>query len=71
VLLTDGLKMIAWNDVISALALVLVFEGIMPFVSPGSWRQTMLQASKLEDKTLRIIGFASMLAGVAFLYLSR
>ncbi|VAW72035.1 hypothetical protein MNBD_GAMMA10-1569 [hydrothermal vent metagenome] len=63
--------MIAWSDVISALALMLVFEGIMPFISPGSWRRTMLQAGKLEDKTLRVIGFASMLAGVVFLYLTR
>lgn len=61
--------MIAWNDVISAVALVLVIEGIMPFISPGSWRQTMLQAGKLEDKTLRILGLVSMLVGVIFLYL--
>ncbi len=61
--------MIAWNDVISALALVLVIEGLMPFISPGSWRQTMLQASKLQDKTLRMLGLVSMLMGVIFLYI--
>lgn len=63
--------MIAWNELLSALALVLVIEGIMPFISPKGWRDTMLQASKLEDKTLRIIGFASMLIGAVFLYLMR
>ena len=63
--------MIAWNELFSALALVLIIEGIMPFISPGSWRQTMLQASQLPDKTLRIIGLASMLFGVVLLYLMR
>lgn len=63
--------MIAWNDLLSALALVLVFEGIMPFISPQGWRNTMLQASQLPDKTLRGIGFGSMLIGVVLLYLMR
>ncbi len=60
--------MIAWTDLFAALALVLVIEGIMPFISPKGWRDTMLQASKLEDKTLRLIGFVSMLMGVILLY---
>jgi len=63
--------MIAWNDLLSALALMLVFEGIMPFISPQGWRNTMLQASQLADKTLRIIGFISMLIGVVLLYTMR
>jgi len=63
--------MIAWNELFSALALVLVIEGLMPFISPKGWRETMLQASRLEDKTLRTIGFVSMLFGVVLLYLMR
>lgn len=63
--------MIAWDDLISALALVLVIEGIMPFISPRSWRQTMLQASQLPDRVLRIIGLGSMLLGVVLLFLMR
>lgn len=63
--------MIAWDDLLSAMALVLVFEGIMPFISPRGWRNTMQQASQLPDKTLRSIGFASMLLGVVLLYLMR
>ena len=63
--------MIAWNDLLSALALMLVFEGIMPFISPRSWRNTMLQASQLPDKTLRGIGIVSMLIGVILLYIMR
>lgn len=63
--------MIAWNELLSAMALVLVIEGIMPFISPNGWRQTMLQASQLEDKALRSIGLASMLAGAVLLYVMR
>ena len=63
--------MIAWVDIFSALALMLVFEGIMPFISPRGWRNTMLQASQLPDKTLRHIGLASMLVGVVLLYMMR
>ncbi len=63
--------MIAWTELFSALALVLIIEGVMPFISPKGWRQTMQQASRLEDKTLRGIGFASMLLGVVLLFLMR
>ena len=63
--------MIAWNELLSALALVLVIEGIMPFISPKGWRETMLQASRLEDKTLRTIGLVSMLLGAVLLYVMR
>lgn len=59
------------EDLIRAIALVLVIEGMMPFLSPDGWRQAMLQAGRLSDKTLRIIGLCSMLAGVIVLYLSR
>jgi len=63
--------MIAWSDLLSALALVLVIEGIMPFISPKNWRNTMLQAAQLPDRSLRMIGMASMLLGVILLYLMR
>lgn len=58
-----------WDELFKALALVLVIEGIMPFVGPNKWRQTMLQASQLPDNVLRGIGLASMLLGVTLLYL--
>jgi len=58
-----------WDSIIPALALVLVFEGMLPFLSPKGWREAMSQAARLPDKTLRILGFCSMLAGVIVLYL--
>jgi uncharacterized protein YjeT (DUF2065 family) len=60
-----------WEHFLPALALVLVIEGILPFLSPGSWRDAMLQAARLPDRVLRIIGFASMMAGVIILYFVR
>lgn len=58
-----------WDDLVRALALVMVIEGIMPFIAPNGWRQAMLQAGRLSDNALRRIGLASMLAGVLVLYL--
>jgi len=60
-----------WDDLIRAVALVLVIEGMLPFLSPDGWRQAMIQAGRLPDKTLRSVGFVSMLIGVLILYLTR
>lgn len=57
------------NDLFNALALVLVIEGIMPFVMPHVWKQSMQQASQLTDNILRFVGLGSMLLGVLTLYL--
>ena len=59
-----------WDDFIRAIALVLVIEGMMPFLSPDGWRQAMIQAGRMTDKTLRSIGFVSMMIGVLVLYLN-
>jgi uncharacterized protein YjeT (DUF2065 family) len=59
-----------WESIIPALALVLVFEGMLPFMSPEKWRQAMSQAAQLPDNVLRGMGFFSMLAGVIILYLA-
>lgn len=58
-----------WDEILRALALVLVLEGMLPFISPTNWRQTMLQAAQLPNRVLRIIGLVSMLLGVLLLYL--
>jgi len=58
-----------WNQLLPALALVLVIEGILPFLSPQSWRRAMVQAAQMPDNALRLLGFFSMLAGVVVLYL--
>lgn len=60
-----------WQDFFTALALVLVIEGIMPFFNPQGWRQTMSTIAQMDDKALRIIGLVSMAVGVVLLYLVR
>jgi len=51
-----------------AVALVLVLEGFMPFVSPASWRKTFLQILQLSDGQLRFFGLASLMLGVALIW---
>ncbi len=45
-----------WTDLFSALGLMLVIEGIMPFASPASWRKMMQQVASSPDTSLRGIG---------------
>jgi uncharacterized protein YjeT (DUF2065 family) len=59
-----------WEMLVPALALVLVIEGILPFLSPRTWRDAMSQAAQLPDNALRILGLLSMVAGVLILYLA-
>ena len=62
---------LAWGDLLTALALLLVIEGIMPFVSPQSLRRMLAAAAQLDDRSLRIVGLVSMICGVVMLYLVR
>lgn len=58
-----------WQVLPVALALVFVIEGLMPFLSPGRWREMLEVARELDDRTIRAIGLGSMLFGIALLYL--
>ena len=57
-----------WQDLAAALGLMLVIEGMGPFISPGAMRRVYEQAARLDDRTLRMVGLASMVFGVVFLY---
>ena len=56
---------------LAALALMLVFEGILPLVAPRAWRETMRRVGELSDGQLRFVGLGSMLVGLAVLVLVR
>lgn len=60
-----------WSDLLSALALVMIIEGIIPFISPRGYKNTMQQLITMPDSTLRYIGFGLMIVGVVSLYLVR
>lgn len=51
-----------------ALALMLVAEGLLPFVAPRLWRETFAWLVTLPDRNLRFIGLTSMLAGTLLLF---
>jgi uncharacterized protein YjeT (DUF2065 family) len=57
------------QDLLAALALVLVLEGILPFVSPYLLRRAMLHLTEVGDSALRISGLMSMLTGAVLMYL--
>ena len=46
---------------LGAVALMLVFEGLLPFVSPGRWRAMFERATRLSDGQIRFVGLSSML----------
>ena len=58
-----------WHEFLLALALVLVVEGLLPFLNPAGFRQAMQLISQMDDKQLRISGFTSMIAGVLLMYI--
>ena len=59
-----------WGGLLDAVALLLVLEGILPFLSPSLVRRLLDRMNEMGDNALRAVGLASMVAGVALLYLS-
>lgn len=57
------------QELLTAIALVLVIEGIIPFLSPNLLRRLMFQVVQQNNRVLRISGFVTMLVGVILLYL--
>lgn len=60
-----------WDDLFRAVALVLVIEGLMPFMAPSRWREAMLRLSALDDRQLRNIGLGAIIVGLVLLQLVR
>lgn len=57
-----------WHDFLVAMALLLVIEGIWPFLNPASLRRAMLLLLEQDEHALRVAGLVSMLSGLALLY---
>lgn len=57
------------HDVLVAVALLLVIEGMLPFLSPERFRRLLLLMAAEHKRSLRLAGLASMVSGVALLYL--
>jgi uncharacterized protein YjeT (DUF2065 family) len=61
----------AWQDLLAALALMLVFEGILPFLNPARFRNMLRMLDEMDNASVRRIGLVSMIAGLILLYLVR
>ena len=56
------------NYILTALGLVLVIEGILPFLLPAAWRAGLSKLAKMQDGQTRFIGLSLMLSGLFLLY---
>lgn len=57
------------NSLIAGFCLMLVFEGLLPFIAPSQWRETVNKIAQLEDGAIRKFGLCSMVAGITLLYI--
>jgi len=62
---------INFSDLLAAIALVFIFEGLMPFLNPQGVRKFFLMFSQLDNQKLRFLGITSMLFGLLILYIVR
>jgi uncharacterized protein len=60
-----------WQDLLTAFALFLILEGLLPFFSPTLWKDSFRRILELPDGQLRLIGFVAMISGLLlFLWVS-
>ena len=52
---------------IMALALMLIFEGVLPFIAPNLWRETFRKITQMSDGQIRFVGLSSMIVGLLLL----
>jgi uncharacterized protein YjeT (DUF2065 family) len=57
------------QDLLTAIALLLILEGLLPGLAPSTWLKVMRDASKLGTRGIRIAGIISMLSGAILLQL--
>ncbi|MDP2154421.1 MAG: DUF2065 domain-containing protein [Sulfuricella sp.] len=57
------------TSLLAALALMLVLEGVLPFLAPALWRETFRKMIEMSDGQLRFVGLTSMLGGLLLLFL--
>ena len=59
------------DSLLTACALMLVLEGILPFLAPTTWREMFRQLTQMRDGQIRFIGLTSMLVGIVLLMVLR
>ena len=61
----------AWSDLLTGVAFLLIIEGLFPFAAPGTWRRSVAAITNMDDGQLRGFGLALSLAGLFLLYVVR
>lgn len=59
------------NTLLMAVALMLVIEGLLPFLLPTVWREAFRRLTEMSDGQIRFVGLTSMVAGVLLLFLTK
>ena len=59
------------TTLLMAFALMLVIEGLFPFLAPSAWRETFRRLMQLSDGQIRFFGLTSMLAGLVLLLVAK
>jgi uncharacterized protein len=59
------------NNLLMAVALMLVIEGLLPFLLPAVWRDAFRRLTEMSDGQIRFVGLSSMVAGVLLLFLTK
>ena len=57
------------SDLLTALALVLIIEGLLPGLAPSVWLKVMTDAARMGPKGIRVAGFICMLSGAFLLFI--
>jgi len=60
-----------WSDLLAAVAILLVLEGLLPFLNPDGTRRVFARLSQVTTTELRVAGFVSLMLGLLLLYLVR
>jgi uncharacterized protein len=59
------------TTLIMALALMLILEGVLPFLAPNLWRDTFRRITQMSDGQIRFVGLSSMIVGLLLLLWAR
>ncbi|WP_269619878.1 DUF2065 domain-containing protein [Zhongshania sp. BJYM1] len=60
-----------WQELSVAISLVLIIEGVLPFLSPERWRLLAYRMADMDSRNVRIAGLISMISGLILLSLLR
>ena len=60
-----------WVDFLTAFGLMLIFEGLLPFINPTRWKHLLSSIETMSEAQLRISGLVVMLGGVLLIYIVR